>query len=214
MDEEMVKRAYSRCARYYDLLFGRIFKEGRQKAIELLEIKEGERILEVGIGTGLSLRYYPPYCEVVGIDISYPMLQIAEERVRNLRISNVTLRLMDAVRMGFDGRKFDGVIAAYVMSATPDPVGVLRAMKEVCKPGGRIIILNHFCSDNRFLAPLERLLSPLCQRLGFRTGLTLEELLEGVELEVKGLHRVNLFKGWKVIQCLNNTAPETIHSKR
>jgi len=205
MDEEMVKRAYSRFARYYDLLFGGIFKEGRQKAIELLEIKEGDQILEVGVGTGLSLRYYPPYCEVVGIDISHPMLQIADERVRDLRLSNVTLKLMDAARMSFDGRKFDGAIAAYVMSATPDPVGVLRAMKKACKPGGKIVILNHFCSENRFLARLECLFSPLCQRIGFRTGLTLEELLEGIKLEVKELHRVNLFKGWKVIQCINKT---------
>lgn len=205
MDEEMVKRAYSRCARYYDFLFGSIFKQGRQKAIELLGIKEGDRILEVGIGTGLSLRYYPPYCEVMGIDISHPMLEIAEERIKSLRLSNVTLQLMDAARMNFDGRKFDGVIAAYVMSVAPDLAGVLRSMKKVCKPGGKIIILNHFCSDNGFLARLELLFSPLCQRLGFRTGLTMEELLEGLKLEVEELQRVNLFKGWKVIQFINNT---------
>jgi phosphatidylethanolamine/phosphatidyl-N-methylethanolamine N-methyltransferase len=172
-------------------------------AINLLEIKPGDRVLEVGVGTGLNLPLYPRGCSVVGVDISTEMLKKARQRIDELGLGNVQLEVMDASRLTFADRTFDHVIATYVISAVPDPVKTLQEMQRVCKPRGHLVILNHFKSDNPVLGALEEMVAPVCQRIGFKTDLKLKPLLERVSLAPEQLHRVNMLNGWRLVRCIN-----------
>ena len=115
-------------------------------------IKPGDRVLEVGVGTGINAALYPRDCAVTGIDLSSSMLEKARERVARKGIRNVRLLEMDAADLKFADNSFDIVYAPYLISVVPDPVAVAREMRRVCRPGGRIIILNHFRSPNRAAA--------------------------------------------------------------
>jgi phosphatidylethanolamine/phosphatidyl-N-methylethanolamine N-methyltransferase len=203
MDYETIKRAYAILSPVYDFLFDKVFYPGRVAAIDLLEIKPGDRVLEVGVGTGLNLPLYPRDCEVTGIDISEGMLRKADERVRTYGMTNTKLMVMDASKLEFPENSFDRVIATYVISAVPDPVKTLLEMRRVCKPSGHLVILNHFKSDNPVIGMFERLLAPVCTKIGFDTELKLMPLLERVALAPEQLHRVNLMNGWRLVRCIN-----------
>jgi phosphatidylethanolamine/phosphatidyl-N-methylethanolamine N-methyltransferase len=203
MDYETIKRAYAILSPVYDFLFDKVFYPGRVAAIKLLEIKPGDRVLEVGVGTGLNLPLYPRDCDVTGVDISEEMLRKAEERVRTYRMRNATLMVMDGSKLEFPDNSFDRVIATYVISAVPDPVKTLLEMRRVCKPSGHLVILNHFKSDNPVIGMFEKLLAPVCTKIGFNTELKLLPLLERVALAPEQLHRVNLMNGWRLVRCIN-----------
>lgn len=203
MDYETIKRAYAILSPVYDFLFDKVFYPGRVAAIDLLEVKPGDRILEVGVGTGLNLSLYPRDCDVTGIDISEGMLRKADERVRTYGMTNTKLLVMDASKLEFPDNSFDRVIATYVISAVPDPVKTLLEMRRVCKPSGHLVILNHFKSDNPVIGMFEKLLAPVCTKIGFDTELKLMPLLERVALAPEQLHRVNLMNGWRLVRCIN-----------
>lgn len=203
LEKRQVKRAYALYSPVYDLLFDWIFHPGRQAAVKFLDIQPGDRILEVGIGTGLNLSLYPPDCEPVGIDISERMLEKAQAKIEELGLSNVTLKVMDAGATDFADNEFDRALATYVISAVPDPVGVLREMRRVVKAGGTLVILNHFRSEKLLVGDLEDLLAPVCTRLGWRSNLALEPLLREVGLTPDLITKVNLFNGWRLIRCVN-----------
>jgi phosphatidylethanolamine/phosphatidyl-N-methylethanolamine N-methyltransferase len=203
MDYRMVKRAYAILSPVYDIIFDKVFHPGRVAAIDLLEMRPGDRVLEVGVGTGLNLPLYPRGCKVVGVDISTEMLGKARERIDELRLDNVRLEVMDASNLAFADRSFDHVIATYVISAVPDPVKTLQEMQRVCKPRGHLVILNHFKSDNPVIGALEEMLAPVCQRIGFKTDLKLKPLLDRVSLAPEQLHRVNMLNGWRLVRCIN-----------
>ena len=203
MDYRTIKRAYAILSPVYDLLFDKIFHPGRVAAINLLEIHPGDRVLEVGVGTGLNLPLYPRHCQITGIDLSEPMLRKAEEKVQELRLSNASLRVMDAQDLQFPDNHFDHVLAAYTISVVPDPVRTLLEIKRVCRPGGRIVLLNHFQSENKVIGTVEELMAPLCMKLGWKTDLKLKPLLERASLPVDQIHRVNLMNGWRVVRCIN-----------
>ena len=203
MDYETIKRAYAILSPYYDFLFDKVFYPGRVAAIDLLEINPGNRVLEVGVGTGLNLPLYSRDCDVTGVDISKEMLRKAEERVRTLNMANTKLMVMDASKLDFPDNSFDRVIATYVISAVPDPVKTLLEMRRVCKPSGHLVILNHFKSENPIIGMFEKLLAPVCTKIGFDTELKLMPLLERVALAPEQLHRVNLMNGWRLVRCIN-----------
>jgi len=203
MDTATIKRAYERMSPVYDLLFDKIFHPGRVQAIKQLELRPHDHVLEVGIGTGLNLPLYPRHCQITGIDLSEPMLRKAEEKVQELRLSNASLRVMDAQDLQFPDNHFDHVLAAYTISVVPDPVRTLLEIKRVCRPGGRIVLLNHFQSENKVIGTVEELMAPLCMKLGWKTDLKLKPLLERASLPVDQIHRVNLMNGWRVVRCIN-----------
>jgi phosphatidylethanolamine/phosphatidyl-N-methylethanolamine N-methyltransferase len=203
MDYKTIKRAYAILSPVYDFLFDKVFYPGRVAAIDLLEIQPNSRVLEVGVGTGLNLPLYPRDCDVTGVDISEEMLRKAQERVRTLGMTNTKLLVMDGSKLDFPDNSFDRVIATYVISAVPDPVKTLLEMRRVCKPSGHLVILNHFKSDNAIIGMFEKLLAPVCTKIGFDTELKLMPLLERVALSPEQLHRVNLMNGWRLVRCIN-----------
>ena len=203
MDYETINRAYAILSPVYDFLFDKIFYPGRVAAVDLLEIQPGNRVLEVGVGTGLNLPLYSRDCNVTGIDISKEMLRKAEERVLTLGMVNTKLMVMDGSKLDFPDDSFDRVIATYVISAVPDPVKTLLEMRRVCKPSGHLVILNHFKSENPVIGMFEKLLAPVCTKIGFNTELKLMPLLERVALSPDQMHRVNLMNGWRLVRCIN-----------
>ena len=203
LEKRQVQRAYELYAPVYDFIFDWIFAPGRTAAVKQLAIQRSDSVLEVGIGTGLNLPLYPWSCQLTGIDLMQEMLDKAVERVHNLAMPNVTLKVMDATSMDFGENEFDKALATYTISAVPDPVAVLREMRRVVKPGGIIVILNHFRSQRRVTGWVEDMLAPLCTRLGWKSNLSLEPLLERVELVPESIDYVNLFKGWRLVTFVN-----------
>lgn len=203
MDTEKVTKVYSVYSGFYDVLFGKIFHNSRAAAIDLLALKSGDRILEVGVGTGLSLPLYPRNCSVIGIDLTRPMLEQGAKKIKRLGLDHVYLQQMDATYMAFRDNLFDAVVAAYVMSTVPNPRAVLAEMIRVCRPGGRIVLLNHFSNGNRLVSRVEKTISPFCTRIGFRSDLSLESLLNETSLDVEQNLKVNPFNYWHIVQCVN-----------
>ena len=203
LEKRQVERAYELLAPVYDFVFDWIFAPGRTAAIEQLALERSDSILEVGIGTGLNLPLYPATCRLTGIDLSQEMLDKAVERVQTLAMPNVILKVMDATSMSFGDNEFDKVVATYTISAVPDPVAVLREMRRVVKPGGILVILNHFRSERRVTGWIEDMLAPVCTRLGWKSNLPLAPLLEQVGLVPESIAPVNMFDGWRLVTCIN-----------
>src|SRR5947208_4969913 len=143
VENDFVARVYEKLASVYDFIFGPTLHPGRMQAIQRMGIKPGDRVLEVGVGTGINAALYPRDCAVTGIDLSGPMLEKARDRVARKSIRNVRLLEMDAADLKFADGSFDIVYAPYLISVVPDPVGVARAMLRVCRPGGRTARLTH-----------------------------------------------------------------------
>lgn len=203
MDLKKVERVYTSYAGIYDRLFGKVFHEGRESAIRNLSVKPNERVLEVGVGTGLALPMYPRHCRIVGIDLSEGMLSRARERAQRQDMDHVELHRMDAGAMDFTDNSFDTVVAAYVVTAVPDYRSVVKEMIRVCRPGGRIIMLNHFTNGNKLIAAVEKVISPLTKHLGWRTDLSLNTVLEGTTLHVARKQHVNPLRFWALVECIN-----------
>ncbi len=169
LSSDGVARAYGRWAPVYDLVFGPVFARGRSLAAAAAE-RVGGRVLEVGVGTGLSLPAYRRAREVVGIDISAPMLERARARVARLALHNVErLAVMDAERLEFADAAFDVVVAQYVVTAVPNPEAALDEFARVLKPGGEIIITTRIGAEAGLRRRVERALAPVTGRLGWRT---------------------------------------------
>jgi phosphatidylethanolamine/phosphatidyl-N-methylethanolamine N-methyltransferase len=203
LEKRQVQRAYELLAPVYDFIFDWIFAPGRIAAVEQLATQRGDSVLEVGIGTGLNLPLYSPTCQLTGIDLSQEMLDKAVERVQSLAMPNVILKVMDATSMSFGDNEFDTAVATYTISAVPDPVAVLREMRRVVKPGGTLVVLNHFRSERRLTGWVEDLLAPVCTRLGWKSNLPLAPLLEQVDLVPESITEINMFNGWRLVKCVN-----------
>jgi phosphatidylethanolamine/phosphatidyl-N-methylethanolamine N-methyltransferase len=202
VENDFVARVYENIAWGYDLVFGPTLHPGRVDAIKRMGIKPGDRVLEVGVGTGINADLYPPDCAVTGIDLSSSMLEKARDRVARKGVRNVRLLQMDAANLKFADDSFDIVYAPYVISVVPDPVAVTREMRRVCRPGGRIIILNHFRSSNPVMAWAERLISPLTVHVGFKSDLDLPAFLAQAELEPLTIQKVNFPRIWSLVTCV------------
>ena len=204
VENDFVARVYENLAWVYDFIFGPTLHPGRLHAIQRMGIRPGDRVLEVGVGTGINADLYPPECIVTGIDLSGSMLDKARERILRKDINNVRLVEMDAADLKFADGTFDIVYAPYLISVVPDPVAVAREMHRVCRPGGRIVFLNHFRSPNRVLAWLERAISPLTVHIGFKSDLDLTAFLTQTNLKPVSIEKVNVPKIWSLITCIRH----------
>jgi phosphatidylethanolamine/phosphatidyl-N-methylethanolamine N-methyltransferase len=201
VENDFVARVYEKLASVYDLIFGPTLHPGRLVALERMGIKAGDRVLEVGVGTGINTSLYPRNCHITGIDLSSSMLDKARERVQREGLRHVRLLEMDAANLTFEDNSFDIVYAPYLISVVPDPVKVVREMRRVCRPGGRIIVLNHFRSANRVLATMERAISPLTVHIGFKSDLDLPGFLAQADLQPISIEKVNVPKIWSLVTC-------------
>ena len=195
-----VEKVYGVLARVYDSFFDWALGPGRRYAVSQLTPRAGEKILEVGVGTGLSLPLYPTGCHVVGIDISDPMLERARTRLEGLEHAEVRLERMDARAITYDDGHFDKVLAPYVISVVPDPDKVMAEIVRVCRPGGTVIVVNHFQSALAPLAWLEHLLTYLSTWVGFRMDLPVAAVTRTPGLVLVRKQRVNLLGLWHLLE--------------
>ncbi len=203
MEYDHIKKVYKGWSNIYDFLFKQLFYPRQKYAIESMNIQAGDRILDVGIGTGLSLLCYPRGCEVVGIDLSTSMLEKAHKKKTEHGLENVSLHEMDACKLEFQDNSFDHVIATFVISVVPDPVRVLSEMKRVCKTGRPVVLVNHFQSENKLLRWVENVADPVCRKLGWRNTLSLHELTDEVNLQVDSCMRMKKFDPWSIVIATN-----------
>lgn len=205
MELEAIKKAYRRYARLYDLYFGAVFQPGRKAVVQRMDCRAGQHVLEVGVGTGLSLPLYPAGVGITGIDISPEMLERARARLDREGIyRGVDLHVMDAERTSFPSDSFDKVVAMYVVSVVPHPTRLVDEMRRVCKPNGEIFIVNHFRSPNPIVGKAESLLAPLSRLVGFHPDFCLETFVRETKLEVIDKQPVNLFGYWSLLRARNN----------
>jgi len=167
-DKDVVEKAYAGWAPIYDVVFGAVFAAGRAAAVGAAE-RIGGRVLDVGVGTGISLAQYSSRNRIVGIDLSEPMLRRAKARLRRRPLDHVEmLAVMDAERLGFADAFFDVVVAQYVITAVPDPEAALDEFARVVKPDGEIVLVNHLGAETGLRRVYERSFAPLVRHLGWR----------------------------------------------
>lgn len=189
---QRIARTYQFYAPIYDMLFGAVLGPGRHAMARAVVQARPERLLEVGIGTGLMLADYPANTHITGIDLSPHMLDHARRRAVELARSNVVLEVMDAERMSFPDEAFDCVTLPYVLSVTTDPSRLVAEARRVCRKGGTIIVLNHF-SGSRFWWLLERSVRSIADRIGFRSDFGFDEHILAHDWKVESVLPVNLF---------------------
>jgi phosphatidylethanolamine/phosphatidyl-N-methylethanolamine N-methyltransferase len=202
IDQDAVKNAYRRWAPVYDNTFGRVAAEGRKHTVEIINQGKG-RVLEVGVGTGLSLPAYGRHLEIIGIDLSPEMLEKARDRVASESLPHVAgLHEMDASQLAFAEASFDTVVAMYVMTVVPEPEKVMRELARVCRPGGDVIIVNHFSAEQgkpgweSMRGWVERRMAPFADKLGWRPVFDVDRVLVCEDLtlmEKRGLRPWGLF---------------------
>ena len=181
LDKETISKAYARWAPVYDLVFGAVFERGREAAVAAAE-RVGGRILEVGIGTGMSLADYSRSSRICGIDISEPMLRKAQERVAELGLSNVEgLWVMDAEHLSFPDASFDVVVAQYVITTVPNPEATLDECARILKPGGEIVLVSRVGAEAGLRRALEQWFAPMARKLGWRTEFSFERYARWAE---------------------------------
>ena len=202
VENDFVEHVYEKLAKVYDLTFGPTLHPGRVQALQRMKMHHGDKLLEVGVGTGINAVMYPKFVDVTGIDFSSSMLEKARERVVRKGMTNIRLLQMDAQDIKFEDNTFDIVYAPYLISVVPDPLQVAREMRRVCKPGGRIIFLNHFLSPNALLSRAERAISPLTVHIGFKSDLDLPAFLAQAQLTPISIEKVNIPRIWSLVTCV------------
>ena len=204
MQIESTKAAYRRYAGIYDAVFGPVLQPGRRAVLQALGLRQGDRVLEVGVGTGLSLPLYPRDVKITGIDVSSDMLEKARRRVEKRGLQNVEALLeMDAEKTSFADASFDKIVAMYVMPVVARPARVLEELHRVCKPDGEIFIVNHVRSDNRFVAAMEKGLERFSDKIGFHADFDIRDMVSDVD-QITVVSRINFF--WRVLRVKNGIA--------
>ena len=184
-------KLYSEFAPLYDKIFGKIFYSRLESVIEELDIPPGAKVLEVGAGTGTSFPAYPTHCQVTGIDLAPDMLARAQRKIRENGWTHLTVIEMNALDLDFPDNSFDYVMAFHVVTVVPDPVRMIAEAKRVCKPGGKIVIVNHFTSDFPLLGTLTEALDPVTRWLGWRTNLRLKPFIKTTDLTVERMYKLS-----------------------
>jgi phosphatidylethanolamine/phosphatidyl-N-methylethanolamine N-methyltransferase len=179
MSQPHESRVYSDLARFYDFFFGRVFVDREHEVIEGLNLRPGNRVLEVGVGTGIALDAYPPYAHVVAIDPSADMLERAKKRVAENGWGHIELKQGDALNLDYPDNSFDYVTSFHVLTVVPDPCRMMSEMVRVCKPGGGIALTTHFQSANPVVAFLNTIVNPITRQLGWTTRLRKQDVLKG-----------------------------------
>jgi len=196
-------KIYSEFSHLYDKIFSRFFCKRITSVITSLNIRPGAKVLEVGVGTGLSLAAYPTHCEVTGIDLAPEMLERAKQKTVENGWRHFRLLQMDALNLDFPDNAFDYVTSFHVISVVPDPVRMMQEIHRVCKPGGTVVIINHFRTTKPVLGPLIGALDPLTRRLGWSASLRLSQAFDGVPVRIEKRFKTSPFSLFTVVLAQN-----------
>lgn len=195
-----MEKLYTFYSPFYDYVFGKLLAPGRRRAFRYLSRRPHQKVLEIGIGPGSTLEFYPPKTTVVGIDISASMIEQARKKAARLNGSYFDLRVMDATHLEFPDNHFDVVMAAYVITTVQDPYQVCREILRVAKPGGQIIAVNHTRSRNgSLMGRIEDLLAPVFVRIGFTTDLDVIRVMQDVGINLQQAVPCNLLNTGRII---------------
>jgi phosphatidylethanolamine/phosphatidyl-N-methylethanolamine N-methyltransferase len=197
----LAELVYGRLTPLYDVVFGALLQSGRRRAMDHLNPTAGESILEVGVGTGVGLDGYPASCRVTAIDLSRAMVERARGRARESGTASVTFMQMDATRMAFADRSFDAVYAPHVVNVVPDPIAMGREMVRVCRPGGRVVLLNHFDGVPETSNFTNQVVGHVARLFSVDWDLSLDDYLRQVGLEAITVESVNLPKLSSIVVC-------------
>ena len=203
MKREEIQRIYNRYATVYDTIFAWSFFPRIRLGLEKIGIKAGDTIIEVGVGTGLSLPLYPDSCKVVGIDITRNMLKKAQAKKEKYGYHHVSLFEMDAENITFADNSFDHAVVPFVVSVVSNPVKMMSEIKRITKHNGKIIVINHFRSRHAFLARLEKLFSPLFLRLGWEAAVPIDLLANHCHLYIEGISKKYKLDPWFIVHATN-----------
>ena len=206
-------RLYYEFSHLYDLLFRRVFYPRIAMVIRSLAIEPGARVLELGVGTGLSLDAYPAHCHVTGIDLAPDMLERAQDKVNQNGWRHVTLEQGDALNLKFAPDSFNYVMAFHVVSVVPDAQQLMAEAQRVCRPGGHIVVINHFRSEHRAVARLQHSIDPMTRRLGWTTSLYLRDILDPGTLHVERQWKTSPRSLFTIVIARNTKGVEAIASE-
>jgi len=198
-------KLYGEYSGLYDLFFARFFYPRIAAVIRDLKIPSGARVLELGVGTGLALRAYPSHCQVTGVDLAPDMLERARERIDRRGWRHVELHEMDAMNLEFDDSSFDYVTAFHVVSVVPNADQFMVEAQRVCKPDGKVVVVNHFRSRKRVLAALDRKIEPITRRVGWHT-LGRDEVFSGLSLELGHVYKTSRRSLFTIVVARNAKA--------
>ena len=196
-------KLYSDFAPVYDKIFGKIFYSRLRWVIAAMNIPRGARVLELGAGTGTSFPAYPRHCEVIGIDLAPDMLARAQEKIRTNGWTHLKVLEMDALHLDFPDDCFDYVMAFHVVTVVPNPIRMIKEAQRVCRPGGRIVIVNHFTSDFPPFGLVTEALDPVTRRLGWRTNLKLKPFIQATDLKIERVYKLSRLSLYTVLVGCN-----------
>lgn len=205
MQEASTKKIYDIQSVIYDHTFGALVKRRVQTAINHMKIRQNDVVLDLGIGTGASLNYFPmDRGQIVGVDLSSGMLRLCRQKIRETGRTNAKVFQANAMELPFEDNTFDQVFISHVISVVSDPVQLVKEAQRVAKPGARILILNHFQSTNRLVALIEKWLCPLCIHLGWRSDLALQDVIKGTGLEIDYRFKLEAIDLWETVVTTND----------
>jgi phosphatidylethanolamine/phosphatidyl-N-methylethanolamine N-methyltransferase len=204
MQESSTRGIYDFHSIFYDATFGKLVRRRIARAISHMNIQPGDRVLDLGIGTGASLDFYPRHANIVGIDLSGGMLRECRKKLFQKQLAPTHLFQANALELPFQDSAFDHVFISHVISVVSDPYRLIMDAQRVAKPDARIVILNHFQSTNRFIAMVEKFLCPLCTMLGWRSDLPLQDLIRRTGVEVDYRYKLESIDLWETVVITNN----------
>jgi phosphatidylethanolamine/phosphatidyl-N-methylethanolamine N-methyltransferase len=204
MKESSTKKIYDVHSVFYDATFGRLVKKRIAMAIERMKISETDVVLDLGIGTGASLNFYPQHGRIIGVDLSAGMLRECRKKITERNLDHATVFQGNALELPFEDNTFDQIFISHVITVVSDPYKLVQEAQRVAKQGARIVIVNHFQSTNRFIALVEKWLCPLCTKLGWRSDLALQDLINRTGLEIDYRYKLDSIDLWETVVTSNN----------
>lgn len=208
MQERTTRIIYDIWAHFYDALLTKLVQRRQEQAISRMDLAADEWLLDIGIGTGLSLDFYRRDLNVVGLDISEGMLGRARQRIVDGNLTQSHVTLADAMKLPFEDDSFDHILVSHVITVVSDPVQLVDDIRRVGRPGCRIVVINHFQSGNSWMALLEKWLCPLCQKIGWRSDLALEDLMSTTGLDVDFRYKLDSVDLWETVFITNTPKDE------